>query len=823
MKRKSFVIFLIFVSLIASSIPITNPANAEGIITQEAISAVMSMYNLAGSNKYWTYDSTVSGASTAWTGSDHYASSSSSGQWRQYDSGDYFTGWQCYGFAEFMGWAVTGGTSKNDVPLRSSNWTKYSSKSAYLAAGGLEVGDIIHYWNGSIGHSVMIYEVLSNGKFKVVEVWGSSGNKINWGWVEGYESRSTLSYFDSNKGAWQYGLKYRRNFVIQPETYTNLEFRDVVYPKTFRIDTTHGWYLQGGTLVSDAGLTSIQSIITRDSDEAVIDNYTKTGLSGNIFVVKSIDANVKFSNIMTAGKYTWTLIGKDSSNRTLTMNMPFTAVSSGSTVTDAMSKSYEETNSITIDGERTDPEIGAFQTFTVIPISGDVNVANVVWTIDDESIAKIVNQMMTGDNLNTVVLKNMGIGTTTLRAQVQDGSGVSTEISVTVETNITGASYSVYKWVDGERVYMDIDDIQVEVGQTVCLGASWTWVYEPETYDYQFVLEEISGLEAAEDDSMHTGWFDAKEPGTWYVYLDFFENGQLILDVNQTYEIHVVGDSPSIPDADFILPSALQVIGDEAFAGVNAIYVKLGEDVTEIGDSAFANCGNLKWIYIPTGTVTISDSAFEGTNGLTILGYKNTEAQSYAARLGCAFVALDAPVLSDWVLASEAPENAEIVQTKTQYSFRERGEGSYTAWSDWGEWLENGQTVSNSDLMQEEVKQRYQWWAAQCSSCGHNNPYHGSSSYCYQCGKTLSAGNWVSVFAYSDDTSGMEKIHGRNSGRYFDGAPYWLMSDQTTQYRYRTRRISYTWGDWSSWSDMPATATETREVRTRTMVRYEIN
>ena len=116
MKRMALILALsILTTCIFVSMPIKK-AEASTVITRELINAALSRYT-ATDGRYWTYDSNVNGADTAWTGSAHYSNSTSSGTWRQYGdtAKDFFGGRQCWGFAEFVGWVVTGGTSKNDV------------------------------------------------------------------------------------------------------------------------------------------------------------------------------------------------------------------------------------------------------------------------------------------------------------------------------------------------------------------------------------------------------------------------------------------------------------------------------------------------------------------------------------------------------------------------------------------------------------------------------------------------------------------------------------------------------------------------------------
>ena len=92
---------------------------------------------------------------------------------------------------------------------------------------------------------------------------------------------------------------------------------------------------------------------------------------------------------------------------------------------------------------------------------------------------------------------------------------------------------------------------------------------------------------------------------------------------------------------DFILPTSLKTIEAEAFTGCNFKYVQLPENVTAIGDKAFANCTNLRYIYIPEKCTSIAADAFDGTDGLTILGKGNSYAETYAEQYGITFKVID--------------------------------------------------------------------------------------------------------------------------------------------------------------------------------------
>ena len=89
---------------------------------------------------------------------------------------------------------------------------------------------------------------------------------------------------------------------------------------------------------------------------------------------------------------------------------------------------------------------------------------------------------------------------------------------------------------------------------------------------------------------------------------------------------------------DLILPSALTTIGEEAFTGGAFSFVKLSENTTTIGHLAFADCPNLKYIYIPKATTSIDRYAFAEMNGLTILGKTGSTAETYAQQRGFDFI-----------------------------------------------------------------------------------------------------------------------------------------------------------------------------------------
>ena len=92
-------------------------------------------------------------------------------------------------------------------------------------------------------------------------------------------------------------------------------------------------------------------------------------------------------------------------------------------------------------------------------------------------------------------------------------------------------------------------------------------------------------------------------------------------------------------EPDIVLPESLTEIGTEAFMGCGFRFVKLSDNIVMIGNRAFTECGNLRYIYIPDKTISIAVDAFNGVENLTILGAENSYAELYAIKNGIAFEA----------------------------------------------------------------------------------------------------------------------------------------------------------------------------------------
>ena len=107
--------------------------------------------------------------------------------------------------------------------------------------------------------------------------------------------------------------------------------------------------------------------------------------------------------------------------------------------------------------------------------------------------------------------------------------------------------------------------------------------------------------------------------------------------------------------AGIVMPAALTLIGEEAFAGIAAETIEVTENVVSIGPRAFANCKNLREISIPASVTEIDDSALEGCEKVTVYGVKGTEAERFATENGFTFTEIGGETPEEPPVSREAP------------------------------------------------------------------------------------------------------------------------------------------------------------------------
>ena len=87
---------------------------------------------------------------------------------------------------------------------------------------------------------------------------------------------------------------------------------------------------------------------------------------------------------------------------------------------------------------------------------------------------------------------------------------------------------------------------------------------------------------------------------------------------------------------DYVTPGELETIEAEAFANTDAVFVWLTDGVTALGDGAFADCGGLRFVRVPSGCQSIGANAFPGDAILFVEW--GSEAMDYAVQNGYTYV-----------------------------------------------------------------------------------------------------------------------------------------------------------------------------------------
>lgn len=96
---------------------------------------------------------------------------------------------------------------------------------------------------------------------------------------------------------------------------------------------------------------------------------------------------------------------------------------------------------------------------------------------------------------------------------------------------------------------------------------------------------------------------------------------------------------------DFVMPSDLTAIDEQAFSGTTPHFIWLSENVESISASAFAGCQTPLYVYVPYGCESVAPNAFpEGTVILGYGGYEEpTYIEQYAEDNGYTFMDLENP------------------------------------------------------------------------------------------------------------------------------------------------------------------------------------
>lgn len=201
---------------------------------------------------------------------------------------------------------------------------------------------------------------------------------------------------------------------------------------------------------------------------------------------------------------------------------------------------------------------------------------------------------------------------------------------------------------------------------------------------------------------------------------------------------------------------------------------------------------------------------------------------------------------------TEPPEDyTGEVETREVYSYRTKSTttssstlgapwvlyNTTSAWGPYGGW--SGWSTSPayaSDSTQVETRTGYYYYYYVCPSCGKHNHGWGTGA-CYTwaggCGGSIPESAWHEYYSATPYSSTVD-YHG--TSRYYvyaeEGLSFCVRDSSNsyyrppvTQYRYQSRSKVYTyyyykWSDWSAWTTTEQTASDTREVQSKTQYRY---
>ena len=207
---------------------------------------------------------------------------------------------------------------------------------------------------------------------------------------------------------------------------------------------------------------------------------------------------------------------------------------------------------------------------------------------------------------------SVNTGSYAVRLNPNDGS-----LSVSILRAARITSYRFREWntaADGSGTgYAPGDSYSADADLT--LYAQW---------DSSTETAPVTLPELAREDALFLGWSTARDAGEGMTGA-YTPAGNVTLYALWLYP-------------DLSLPASLTAIEAEGFAGGAFRFVKLPEGVVSIGPRAFASCPNLRHILIPATITDIAPDAFDGVEGLTILGTEGSAAETYAAEHGFAFL-----------------------------------------------------------------------------------------------------------------------------------------------------------------------------------------
>ncbi len=125
-------------------------------------------------------------------------------------------------------------------------------------------------------------------------------------------------------------------------------------------------------------------------------------------------------------------------------------------------------------------------------------------------------------------------------------------------------------------------------------------------------------------------------PGTYELWGRAGGTHKLWKESDNYVLLTITDETPTMPEAGFRTPSALNTIEEEAFAGISAETVEIGESTENVFWRAFAD-SSVKTVIFRNGNTWVSDDAFAGCGNITVYSERDTEVFWWAERNGYSF------------------------------------------------------------------------------------------------------------------------------------------------------------------------------------------
>ena len=474
--------------------------------------------------------------------------------------------------------------------------------------------------------------------------------------------------------------------------------------------------------------------------------------------------------------------------------------------------------------------VGDAQTLSVSVVPSDAYDRSVTWSTTNSAVATVSSGRITA----------VGAGMATIICTANDGSGVTARCTVTVSDSHTHtlvmiAPIPASSTENGRSIGLRCSDCNEIMLQQTVIDAGW-------------VLALPKGLQCVEEEAF-TG----------------ADMEQINVPEGMTeIKARAFADCKSLMLVT--IPDSVTTIAESAFSGCNETYFCIVADAGSAAAKYAKNHGYQLWSPGTSYTVhfdlngasgSIADIVVEngaplGTLPTAVRDYFRFDGwytePVYGSRVSAEtiydnrtetltlYARWTENAYSDWVTEDSVPAGARIVDTKTQYRYRDTTYSTvYSSWSAWGDWTTTRETTS--DLKKEEAATVYGWYWFQCPNCGAH--WHVWSGLAIDCSPTWGPGGGCG----NDNIQSTDGHIVWNTTPWSSGTSNWcgtgkicLGSDIKTRmfawtdggsaregYRYATRTSSQqaSVGAWSSWSDTAVSSSSTREVETRRLVRYQ--